>query len=120
MTGLQRKSLQAIILLCLATFALGAGTSGSEANVMFGSGKDSCGQWTADHTSGTVVGKYQEQWLLGYLSGISQWSGFREKDILAGQDFAGISAWVSLYCSQHPLEKLVDAADELVKVLKDQ
>jgi hypothetical protein len=59
---------------------------------------------------------FMEQWVVGFLSGIN-WTGGAAADVpdlIKGQDFDGLMAWVDNYCRAHPLTKLGDASGELL------
>jgi hypothetical protein len=75
-----------------------------------GSGATSCAAWAAarhsPQASETVT---QQQWLVGFLSGIGSMV-LGELDPLHGLDAAAVYAWVDRYCHDHPTETIEAAA----------
>jgi hypothetical protein len=77
---------------------------------MLGSGGASCETWTA--TRRTPPGRdaaMQQQWLLGFLSGIGSMV-LGELDPLRGLDADAVYAWLDGYCRNHPAESIEAAA----------
>jgi hypothetical protein len=73
----------------------------------YGSGNNACADWTQINASGDDRG-IEEEWLLGYLSGISSNSNIGEADpdaLLAGIDS---------YCAANPRHTIAQAARGLV------
>ena len=82
----------------------------ASANMMRGPGVSTCGTWTKNRQSDVIQSAWSEFWVLGYLNRASlQHSG----DILESANSDGINAWIDNYCSAHPLDLIVDAADQL-------
>lgn len=77
---------------------------------MLGSGGASCKTWTAARSAppGLDVAM-QQQWLLGFLSGIGSMV-LGELDPLRGLDADAVYAWLDGYCRNHPAESLDAAA----------
>jgi hypothetical protein len=75
-------------------------------------GARSCGKWLEERRSGNHV--YAEAWLVGFLSGMAFESN---KDFLKGTDNASIDSWMDNYCTNHPLDTLVDGAEALMNEL---
>jgi hypothetical protein len=79
---------------------------------------NSCGAWIdvcRSHPHNQIL---YEGWVLGYLSGVNFHS--TSKDFLRNVVVQSISAWFDNYCSTHPLDDLVTAADALVIELRDR
>ncbi len=87
--------------------AIGLMTSAAEAQTYqgVGKGKSSCGTWTADrrHRQSNL----DEQWILGFLSGI----GYKSQsfDPLKGMDVNAVWAWMDNYCQAHTLDSIAMA-----------
>ena len=82
---------------------------------VYGSGNNSCGTVVTDtdqaHRDIYIL------WVLGFVSG----AGFQNDGrLLSNTDAPAITAWISLYCQDHPLENLARAAMELVSALKSR
>lgn len=74
----------------------------------------SCGKWTAMQRVWARErgnGNY-EWWLAGFVTGV----GYARSESYR-TDAEGAAAWISKYCAEHPLERLVVAASELVREL---
>jgi hypothetical protein len=85
-------------------------SDGAAGYTILGSGTASCEAWTAarrtPHGPETTA---QEQWVLGYLSGI----GFMvlgELDPLRGMQADALHGWVDTYCRTNPQAKIEAAA----------
>jgi hypothetical protein len=104
------------ITVMAIAFLLGiASTSANAVNVR---GSRSCGLWVQYHQQqgGNPMGAdAEEQWLVGYLSGLAV--GLHQ-DFLQS-DNASLFAWVDNYCKNNPLNYLDEAgiylAQELIK-----
>jgi hypothetical protein len=75
---------------------------------------NSCGGWI-DVRRPRSVNQGKEGWVLGFLSGVN--SG-EDKDFLTNTDAPSVWAWFDNYCSTHPLDDLVTAADALIAELR--
>jgi hypothetical protein len=91
------------------------------AQAYFGYGTRTCGAWTQErHGSGEGSLAYSA-WLLGFVSGANV-NGYlisHQSDFLASTDAPGIIAFVDKYCSEHPLNKLMDGAIALIGALRN-
>jgi hypothetical protein len=67
----------------------------------------SCGTWTADRRQRSGGALQDEQWVLGFLSGV----GYEGYDPLNGMDAEGVWAWIDNYCREHPIEQIIAAAE---------
>jgi hypothetical protein len=59
-------------------------------------------------------------WVQGYLTGISfmaRWPGHEHGWTVRAIDVPALKAWLGLYCSQHPLTQLSQAAMQLTTEL---
>jgi hypothetical protein len=72
----------------------------------------SCERWTADQGQDGVTARQDEQWVLGYLSAVADWTDF---DPLHGIDAQGVWAWMDNYCQANPLVKITEAASAFVR-----
>jgi hypothetical protein len=72
----------------------------------------SCGGWTADRRQDDMAARQDEQWVLGYLSAVADWT---DLDPLHGIDGQGVWAWIDNYCQANPLVKIAEAASEFVR-----
>ena len=83
------------------------------AETFAGAGIDnSCLGWTAARKQDGVAGRQDEQWVLGYLSAVSDWT---DLDPLRGVDGQGVWVWMDSYCQANPLIKIVEAASAFVR-----
>jgi hypothetical protein len=72
-----------------------------------GAGTSLCEEWTAaraDHSAQSY-----EQWVLGFLSGIS-YMGLGELNPARAADAEGIWSWTDKYCQVHPDHEIAEAA----------
>jgi hypothetical protein len=77
-----------------------------------GVGADSCERWTAArHAGGWGSG---EQWILGFVSGVSATGGVTHLAPLAETNVDGVFAWIDSYCQAHPAETLAHTGLEFV------
>ena len=74
-----------------------------------GSGTASCGAWTENRRQLTDGAVSDEEWVLGFLSGIG-YIGYDNANPLNKTDADGVWAWIDNYCSAHPLSQISDAA----------
>ncbi len=71
-------------------------------------GDGSCGTWINERK---INLKYQESWLLGYISGVMSASG---NDMLKNTSVDSIPFWIDNYCKENPLNKLDVGAHQLM------
>jgi hypothetical protein len=69
---------------------------------IIGVGTESCGTWTAARRDRRA--RLNEQWILGFLSGIGWGGEFFHVHPLNGMDAEGVWAWMDNYCQVHPLD----------------
>ena len=77
-----------------------------------GVGADSCETWTAARHAGG--GGLVEQWILGFVSGVSATGYVTHLAPLAETHAEGVLAWIDSYCQAHPAETLSHAGLEFV------
>ena len=94
--------------------ALAVGATDAKAFLAIGNGTGSCGAWTADRRRPMgLVAQAEEQWILGFLSGV----GYESQDTidpLNNVDAEAVWAWMDNYCLAHPLERIMQAAEAFV------
>ena len=108
--------------MILSTFALLAGVAllaiGStlaHAYTSSGTGEWTCAAFNQAEQFGKQLG---HQWVVGYLSGLSNGSG---TDVLAHTDCSAVTTWIDRYCVSHPLDYVYQGADQLsVELLRRQ
>jgi hypothetical protein len=99
-----------VLPLVAALAGIIAASQCASAYVFIGSGTASCQAWTAVHQQprgADAAG--QEQWLLGFLSGIG-FMALGELDPLHGMAAEAVWGWVDRYCGGHASETLEAAA----------
>ena len=64
-----------------------------------------CGSWTAERRAQPYNAELA--WVLGYISRATESGRLRKTDP------DGIAGWIDNYCTQHPLERVSDAAYQL-------
>jgi hypothetical protein len=78
-----------------------------------------CGSWTLHHqhndTQSFWLQTEEEQWVLGFLSGVSSVAG-TDLNPTDRVDGPAIRVWMDNYCRVHPLELLASAAQQFVLV----
>jgi hypothetical protein len=75
-----------------------------------------CGSWSKEPPV-SYSRLFYESWVAGYLSGAASYGGDAVHEILRNAQWEGIAAWMTNYCAQHPLVRLREATDELVRAL---
>ena len=102
-------------LLLAAVPGLSSATPAAAAdNVhLIGAGMSSCEIWTADRTARNVDAVQDEQWVVGYLSGVAIWTP--DLNPMKGVNAQAVWAWMDNYCREHPLVAIKDAASALSK-----
>jgi hypothetical protein len=94
-----------------AVFVLGG--SRAYAYYAIGAGTGSCGTWTAERRHpNAVLALMDEQWVVGFLSGVGFYSG--NLDPMKGLDAEAAWAWMDNYCKANPLASMADAAGQFV------
>jgi hypothetical protein len=116
------KTLVAIVTVCACLGSFGALSQEKKAPVVLGAGSKSCDSWSQIRRAGGVMGGTYESWIAGFLSGSNSIiSGELKIDILEQQtkpvDAQDIYVWIDIYCKNHPLVSIAEAANELGREL---
>jgi hypothetical protein len=82
---------------------------------VFGPGVLSCGRWVAEHEKKSNESLDQLIWVTGFVSGYEYASAV---DMKADSD--AMRLWVDNYCRSHPLENIANAAEALVRELRQK
>lgn len=84
--------------------------------VVLSEGQTTCGEYVAEPQKRVVRGA----WVLGFISGVNAGMARNgsapEAERMAGRSFqqpATVDGWLQIYCSAHPLDGLVTAAEKL-------
>ncbi|SRR5260221_12879097 len=106
-----------IALLGLALTTASMSSASAQDKLVYGAGMVTCGEWQQYRSSGNKPASYQAQaWIDGYLSGSNASGG--GPDFLAPKPSdVAYYAWIDNYCSQNPLNLLVQAVYLLKKEL---
>lgn len=102
-----------------------AGADDGATYAVMGAGNVSCGTWTQERKSQTVLDQIvhleRESWMLGYITALNSWYLPDDRgvvrDLAEGTDNAGLMAWIDNYCAAHPLNALTEAAIHLADEL---
>lgn len=105
----------ALILLAAPSYAKPVKPNGW---ATLGAGTDTCGKWTEHQPKLDIEAIAELGWLSGFLTGYNAFDHNPSGNITAGIDGDGVSAWLTGYCTTHPLDRLSVAAIELVAVLR--
>ena len=110
-TSVTKKTVSMVLSVLISCAAIGD----AQASAIRGS--RSCGTWIKDRADTKWLALAEQDWLLGFLSGMAFYSS---KDILNGTDNESIFLWVDNYCRANPLKSLYHAGDELFDELVKQ
>lgn len=102
--GIRRR-----VRIALIISFVGAVPGTASAFRIIGSGVSSCGSWTESRRYGGYDRSGDEQWLVGFLSGIG-YAGDPSDDPLGGLDAQAVWGWIDNYCQQNPTLSIEDAA----------
>ena len=100
---------QVLVLVVLAVLMNGEAKAQPTYHFL-GVGTLSCGTWTAARRSGGSQALANEQWTLGFLSGVGAEGTQLGADPLNNADADGVWAWIDDYCHAHPVETIARAA----------
>jgi hypothetical protein len=81
----------------------------------------SCGSWTHERNLNSIKYVQMEGWVTGFISGWAvTWSDAQPKpvDPLEKMDQAALLEWINGYCASHPLDRLSQAASNLILELE--
>lgn len=98
----------ATLALCVAAMPAVAQASPPGKYQLIGSGTISCGTWTAQRRQGQAWPA--QQWILGFLSGVSYESSSGDNP-LSGVDADAVWAWMDNYCQTNPLDHIFLAGE---------
>jgi hypothetical protein len=83
-----------------------------------GEGFASCSIWLREHTAMTTRQPVQDSWVLGYVNAAAAMLEIPGvEDVSASFRNADLVAWIDDYCTDHPDEPLIRAADALMREL---
>jgi hypothetical protein len=93
----------------------------SQSKFFWGEGYAPCSEWTKQRGAKTVVGTQLAAWVRGYISGVNVQQNLKDNIIgTATAEMDSAEKWIGDYCLAHPSDRLVIAADLLVKTLYEQ
>ena len=101
--------LPAIVIASLVV----AGLTTTSRAATVGLGNQDCGTWTTNNPAKGGVGLFYQQWVFGFLSGVSQAN--LDRDPLKGVDASAIMQWLDDYCQHNPNVPLAAAAAAFVQ-----
>lgn len=78
-------------------------------NWVYGTGVESCGQWTAGRKDPLTELRHHS-WLMGWISGASY---YRNSEV-PETDFHAAVEWMNNYCHDNPLEQISVGAKQLI------
>ena len=102
------------VLVLLGTVfwpASGQSLDKNSKSFMLGAGVNSCGQWTKARVEGGAP--VDESWIEGFISSHNHYAE-GPNDLGRNMKLDALRSWVDNYCSQHPGDLLVSAAEALV------
>ena len=102
-----------VLVLIVLTFILSA--SDAAGFTRLGAGTASCGAWAAFRRegSGSVRALSSEQWVLGFIDGITEESG-GTLDPFNGVEAENVWEWIDNYCQANPLKSIAEAASAFI------
>jgi hypothetical protein len=106
----------AVAFLLSVTTPLTAKPNADGIYTVMGVGVASCGTWTTNHSANDDGARIQDEWIFGYLSAFNAWAP-GTNNVTGDTDNAGATAWVTNYCSAHPLDTVAAAATALLAAL---
>ena len=102
---LSRIILTACLVIC---------STGALAETQMGLGNQNCRTWIANPASGGGLGLLYQQWIFGFLSGVS--FADPDHDPLKDMDVGTVMTWLNKYCQDSPPEvRLEDAAIAFIR-----
>jgi hypothetical protein len=104
-----------VLVLVVLTFILTANEAAGYNRI--GAGTASCGTWTAFRREGSmsVRALSVEQWVLGFIDGITEASG-GSLDPFSGVGAENVWEWIDNYCQANPLKSVADAGSAFIAV----
>jgi hypothetical protein len=112
-------SLRSVLIMFAATIALSAAPAKAQYRFAFQPGGNfTCGTWTAAKESDPVRYSVLKSWVWGYVSRAAYaYPSSADGGLLRVSDADAASAYVDLYCADHPLETYMRAAAILEREL---
>ena len=109
------KATWGTLKLCLVGVVVAVGIGSAEARLILGHGLTLCGAWTQARITNAPQRLSMEHWVAGYLSNFNTLNDENPNipDLLKGQEWDGLMAWIDTYCAAHPLDKVDRAARTL-------
>lgn len=102
---------------CALAFACALAAAGENGGfVVLGHGNKPCKDVLNDYNRGDVLRLGNRVWVNGYLTAKN--SRASVADITKGMDSGALERRILEHCSKHPDERLVDAAEALVRALQ--
>jgi hypothetical protein len=107
-----------VCMLAAAMLLAGTIHASSQTKNHWGEGNAPCADWTKERGAHTVLGTQLGAWVRGYVSGANVMQNHRDNLFqVTNADMDAMEGWINDYCLAHPQDKLVVAADLLVKTL---
>jgi hypothetical protein len=83
-----------------------------------GEGLAPCNIWIREHEAGTSRRPVQDSWILGYVNAAAGMLDVPDiEDVTTKFRNADLVAWIDDYCSSHPDDPVIRAADALMREL---
>lgn len=107
------------LLALLLFIVIGASTVAAQPPILvIGSGNLSCGSWLERSTDSDSRLAFTA-WIGGFVTSANVFGNLNKAPRIGdGTDMAGLLAWVSKYCQDHPLDKVVAAVTALILELE--
>jgi len=84
---------------------------------VIGLGTESCATYLQQEQQNNVPFAESESWVAGFVTGHNNYT--QESHSGTSTDEAGIRAWFNSYCSAHPYDSLMRAADHFIVAFPD-
>jgi hypothetical protein len=106
-------SMMQVLVLVVLAFTLTAHEAAGYNKL--GAGTASCGIWTGFRREGStsVRALSSEQWVLGFIDGITEASG-GSLDPLNGVEAENVWEWIDNYCQANPLKSIAEAGSAFI------
>jgi hypothetical protein len=105
------------VVLTTIFLTLSSSVSWSRHPSLLGSGYRSCENWTTEREGKTDRSYQFVQWILGFITAVNVYVLQHDDDVTNGADNKELLEWIDNYCRAHPLVRIEDAAEELLKVV---
>lgn len=105
------------LALALVTACIVSPMSAGGTYMVMGAGYASCGAYLADRrTNSDALNNMVQQWMFGYITAIHKFSDRMPPPLrrLGDTDGDAILYYLDNYCKEHPLDKVINAADAMV------